>query len=85
VNFLDFGETKVASEAVQTPFSKLVIEQILHCEEKLINNDILLSAVFIDLRYKMLLNNTQIQRAKAHLKHLWVKIVSINQLYRQIN
>jgi len=24
VNFLDFGETKVASEAVQTPFSKLV-------------------------------------------------------------
>lgn len=51
---------------------------MIHREQKLINNDILLSAVYMDPRYKVLLSNTQIERAKSHLKHLWAKIISLN-------
>lgn len=73
-----WSETKVTTEAVQTPFAALIVERMIHREQKLINNDILLSAVYMDPRYKVLLSNTQIERAKSHLKHLWAKIISLN-------
>ncbi|KYM94576.1 Zinc finger BED domain-containing protein 4, partial [Cyphomyrmex costatus] len=69
-------KTKVTTEALQTSFSKLIVEQMIYREENY--NDILLSAVYMDPRYKVLLDNTQIQRAKTHLKRLWIKIVSVN-------
>ncbi|XP_071579126.1 zinc finger BED domain-containing protein 4-like [Temnothorax nylanderi] len=72
-------ETKVATEAVHTPFATLILEQSIHREQKLINNNTLLSAVFMDPRYKVLLDKTQIERAKTHLKHLWAKIISLNR------
>ncbi|XP_011698547.1 PREDICTED: zinc finger BED domain-containing protein RICESLEEPER 2-like [Wasmannia auropunctata] len=72
-------ETKVATEAIQTPFATVIVEQMIYREQKLINNDILLSAVYMDPRYKVLLDNTQIQRVKTHLKHLWIKIISLNR------
>lgn len=78
-------ETKVATEAVQTPFATLILEQMIHREQKLINNDILLSAVYMDPRYKVLLDKTQVERAKTYLKRLWVKIISLNRDDNSIN
>lgn len=46
-------------------------------EQKLLNN-VLLSAVFVDSRYKVLLDKTQIEKAKNHLKHVWIKMISLN-------
>ncbi|XP_025267865.1 uncharacterized protein LOC112639123 [Camponotus floridanus] len=58
---------------------------MVYREQKLINNDILLSAVYLDPRYKVLLSNTQLERAKIHLKHLWAKIISLNRNDNSMN
>lgn len=71
-------ETKMMTEAIATPFATLILEQMISREQKLLNNDILLSAVFMDPRYKVLLEKTQIERAKSHLKHIWNKLMSLN-------
>lgn len=71
-------ETKMMTEAIHTSFATLILEQMISREQKLLNNDVLLSAVFMDLRYKVLLEKTQTERAKNHLKHIWTKIISLN-------
>jgi len=71
-------ETKLATEAIGTPFALLIVEQMKYREEKLLNNDVLLSAVFMDPRYKILLEETQIEKAKNHLKHVWTRLITIN-------
>lgn len=71
-------ETKMMTEAIHTPFATLILEQMISREQKLLNNDVLLSAVFMDPRYKILLEKTQKERAKNHLKHVWTKIISLN-------
>lgn len=71
-------ETKLATEAIRTPFATVIVEQMKHREQKLLDNDVLLSAVFMDPRYKILLEKTQIERAKNHLKHIWAKMITMN-------
>lgn len=68
-------ETKMMTEAIRTPFATLISEQMISREQKLVNNDVLLSAVFLDPRYKVLLDKTQIEKAKNNLKHVWTKII----------
>ncbi|XP_029167403.1 uncharacterized protein LOC114937896, partial [Nylanderia fulva] len=71
-------ETKMMTETIHTPFATLILEQMISREQKLLNNDALLSAVFLDPRYKILLDKTQIEKARNHLKHIWTKIISLN-------
>lgn len=70
-------EVKVATKKRNNSFAMLILERIEFKEQKLLNNDVLLSAVFMDPRYKVLLNKTQIERAKNHLKHVWTRIITI--------
>jgi hypothetical protein len=72
-------ETKVVTERISTPFATLILEQMIYREKNLLNNDVLLSAVFMDPRYKVLLDEAQIERVKNHLKHLWIKMISLNR------
>lgn len=72
-------ETKLATEAIHTPFALLIVEKMKYREQKLLDNDVLLSAVFLDPRYKLLLETTQIEKAKNHLKLLWAKMITINE------
>lgn len=48
-------------------------------EKYLLENDVLLSALFLDQRFKIVLEETQIEKAKIHLKHLWAKIMSLQE------
>lgn len=71
-------ETKLATEAIRTSFAVFIVQQMKFREQKLLDNDVLLSAVFMDPRYKILLDKTQIERAKNHLKDVWAKMITIN-------
>lgn len=62
----------------------LFLEQIKSREQNLLN-DVLLSAVFMDPRYKILLEKTHIERTKNHLKYLWVKMISIQDYDENLN
>lgn len=78
-------EIKIASKAIHNPFAALILEQITSREQNLLNNDVLLSAVYMDPRYKILLEKTQIERAKNHLKHVWLKMLSIQSCDENLN
>lgn len=78
-------EIKIATKAIHNPFVALILEQITSREQNLLNNDVLLSAVYMDPRYKILLEKTQIERAKNHLKHVWLKMLSIQNCDENLN
>lgn len=64
---------------MSTPFVMLIFEFILSREKHLLENDVLLCALFSDARFKILLDETRIEKAKTHLKHLWAKMMSLQE------
>ncbi|XP_067213908.1 uncharacterized protein [Linepithema humile] len=77
--FSNWLETKLTMKKMNTPFAILIFEFMISREKHLLENNVLLSALFLDPRFKILLEEIQIEKAKTHLKHLWVKIMSLQE------
>ncbi|EFN68823.1 Zinc finger BED domain-containing protein 4 [Camponotus floridanus] len=75
--FSNWLETKLEIKKMNTPFAILIFEFMVSREKHLLENNVLLSALFLDPRFKILLEETQIEKAKTHLKHLWAKMMSL--------
>lgn len=77
--FGNWLETKLTMKKMNTPFAILIFEFMISREKLLLENNVLLSALFLDPRFKILLEEMQIEKVKTHLKHLWVKIMSLQE------
>ncbi|XP_011172858.1 uncharacterized protein LOC105205238 [Solenopsis invicta] len=78
--FSNWLETKLMMRKINTPFAMLIFECMMSREKHLLNNDVLLSALFLDPRFKIVLEKAQAEKAKTHLKHLWAKMMSLQDL-----
>lgn len=77
--FSKWLETKLAMKKMNTHFAMLIFKSMESREKHLLENDVLLCALFFDPRFKILLDETQIEKAKIHLKHLWAKMMSLQE------
>lgn len=66
-------------EAMNTKSAKLFLTAILKRQEKIINNVVLLSCVYLDPRYNFLLTDTEIFKAKRHLSVIFAHNASLNE------
>ncbi|XP_018406377.1 PREDICTED: zinc finger BED domain-containing protein 4-like, partial [Cyphomyrmex costatus] len=73
-------QTKLAMKKMNTSFAMLIFDFMVSREKYLLENDVLLSALFLDPRFKIFLEDVQIEKAKTHLKHLWAKMMSLEDL-----
>lgn len=73
-------ECIIEIEKMNTSFSKLLLKFMRQRQSVLLNNDILLAAVFLDPRYKILLDENKIERAKDHLKKVWIRQLKIKMM-----
>ncbi|KAF2883044.1 hypothetical protein ILUMI_23121 [Ignelater luminosus] len=62
---------KVDTERIGSRFSKLLVSYMNEREEKLFENEIILSAIYLDPRFKVVLNETQIESAKNYIIQVW--------------
>ncbi|CAG9820730.1 unnamed protein product [Phaedon cochleariae] len=51
-----------------------------HRESKLLDNDVVLAGIFLDPRFKVVLNIDEMERAKSHLKQLWARLLSLKKI-----
>lgn len=50
-------------------------------EMLLMDNDVILAGIFLDPRYKIVLDASQINRAKNHLKLLWIRLLTLKEVH----
>lgn len=57
-------------------FAVIMLEKLIHrrAEMNIVENDVMLSAMFLDLRFNRLLNSTQREKAIKHLQYLHQKL-----------
>ncbi|KAF2904456.1 hypothetical protein ILUMI_01717 [Ignelater luminosus] len=70
---------KIRTKALNSSISRNIVKNMTIRENHILSNDILLSAVFLDPRYKVILTDDQINRAIDHLSKLWTHIVFMKQ------
>jgi len=76
--FSNWLETKLTMKKMNTAFAMLIFDFMVCREKYLLENDVLLSALFLEPRFKIL-EETQIEKAKIHLKHLWAKMMALQE------
>lgn len=54
---------------------------VLKREKVLLNNDILIAALFLNPRFRRTLNTSQKENSKAYLKKLVYRIISFRKVY----
>lgn len=52
---------------IKTSFAEILLEQMKRKEGTLFNNDAFIGSIFIDFRWHVILNNTQVERAIEHI------------------
>lgn len=67
-------ECKLKLQNLNNYFSTILVEQLSNQEKKILENESLLGAIFLDPRFQILLNTSQKMQAKLHLKYIWDKL-----------
>ncbi|KAJ8926255.1 hypothetical protein NQ314_021376 [Rhamnusium bicolor] len=71
-------ECKITTEQVGSGFAKLIVKNMTHRETILIDsNDVVLTAIFLDPRFKVILDSDKTEKAKMHLKKVWARILAL--------
>ena len=65
------------SKASPTEFSQLLLSSIKKRELALLENDVFVACIFLDPRYKVLLNEEEKTSAIAHLQNTWISLQNL--------
>lgn len=68
---------KRKTSKIDTDLARKLTENMNIREKNLFENDVFVSAIFLDPRYKVLLSRAQTTQAISHLEQLWLKIHKI--------
>ena len=60
---------------LNTTFSNMIVSNMNLREKDLFGNNVILAAIFLDPRYKIMLDNEQCNKAKSHLKEVWYHLL----------
>lgn len=70
---------KIETESINSSFSKVILECLKNREKYIMKNKVLLSAIFLDPRYKIILTDDQCKDAINHLIAIWLHLKKINE------
>ena len=65
------------SKVSPTEFSQLLLSSIKKRELALLENDVFVASIFLDPRYKVLLNEEEKTSAIAHLQNTWISLQNL--------
>ena len=64
-------------KGITTEFSQLLLSSIKKRELALLENDVFVACIFLDPRYKVLLNEEEKTSAIAHLQNTWISLQNL--------
>lgn len=65
---------KIETRSLENPFANKLVKCLEDMEQFIMNNKVLLSAVFLDPRFKITLNEIQYNMAISHLISIWLHL-----------
>lgn len=68
---------KLQTEKLDTSISKKLLQFMINRENHIMENNVLLGAIFMDPRYKVTLNEDQCNTAIEHLVKVWIHLKSV--------
>lgn len=78
--FILWMELKLKCENSKNNMAKMLLNQIKAREGKLLENEALLAAIYMDPRINIILSSNQIMLAKQNLKHVAFRIYQLKQV-----
>jgi len=70
---------KIQTKKCNTSFSEKLVECLNNREQHLMKNKVLLAAIFLDPRYKIILDDEQYTIAISHLIRVWLQLKKLEQ------
>lgn len=69
-------ELEGSLKRLDNPFARIMLNSVLHrrSEMRIIENDVMISALFLDLRFNLLLTSNQRDTAIKHLRYMYQKL-----------
>ncbi|XP_031330371.1 uncharacterized protein LOC116161229 [Photinus pyralis] len=68
-------ECKMETNKINSTFSNIIVSNMNVREKDLLGNNVILAAIFLDPRYKIMLDKEQCKKAKSHLKEVWYHLL----------
>jgi len=70
---------KIQTKKCNTSFSEKLVECLTNRQQHLMKNKVLLAAIFLDPRYKIILDDEQYTAAISHLIGVWLQLKKLEQ------
>lgn len=70
---------KMETSKICSRFSTNLVESLNEREKALFNQDVIMSAIFLDPRFKVVLSTSQIDIAKNYISYVWNALKNINE------
>ncbi|XP_018574395.1 uncharacterized protein LOC108913338 [Anoplophora glabripennis] len=77
--YVYWQECKLTTEKIRSEFARIIVKNMEERENNLFNNDVFIAGIFLDPRLKIILNLQQMEKAKKHLKQLWVRLLTLKE------